>query len=133
MLQPTKSRLLRVKEIQGVVVARFRVGHIRDEQVVRQVGRSLARLVRGTKRPRVLVDCRRVEYLSSLMIALLLQLRERAEAASGRLVLCRLQPRVAEIFALTGLDQEIEIYPQRTQALASFAPAAEPAASVAPG
>jgi anti-anti-sigma factor len=134
MAQQTQTRLFKVQDARGVLVARCQVRKLRDEPVVRLVARVLRRLARARSRPHIVLNFRKVEYISSLMVARLLQLAERVRKAEGRLVLCGLQPKVAEVCALVGLDREIDIYPDKQQAWASFASAAAaPAESATPG
>jgi anti-sigma B factor antagonist len=114
------AHLLEAEEVGDVTVIRFRGRHIRDEEAIRAVARSLTRLVERDGRSRLLLDFAEIEHLASLIIAVLLKLRDRTRKAGGRLILCGLRPDVAEVFAITGVDKVFDIYPGEQQALASF-------------
>ena len=114
------AHLLEAEEVGEVTVVRFRGRHIREEEAIRAVSRSLGRLVERDGRTRLLLDFAGIEHLASLIIAALLQLRDRTRKAGGRLALCGLRPDVAEVFRITGVDKVLNIYPGEQEALASF-------------
>ena len=57
----------------------------------------------GQGSQKIAVDFQHVEYVSSVAFRPLLSLHRRVHQLEGRLVLCNLQPLVAEIFQATGL------------------------------
>jgi anti-anti-sigma factor len=90
----------------------------RDVSVVRPFGRSLAlevveRIValgrnRTEGRPLV-IDMSQVEYLSSAVIARLVEFRKDVASRGGRLRIRNLHSDLAEVFRITRLDQAFEL------------------------
>jgi anti-sigma B factor antagonist len=111
---------LEMEEIDGVLTLRFRDRLLVDERAIREMGPELLRLVKERGCSRLLLDFGLVEHLCSSSIGMLLQLRTHVERAGGRIVLCSLQPEVANVFTVTGLDRHFRIYGDRKKALDSF-------------
>jgi anti-anti-sigma factor len=91
--------------------------HERVTQVLWQAGRGQARLV---------VDCAGVRFISGRFLSALLSVMKRLGTRPGDIVLCHLDPNLAEIFRVTRLDQVFPIYPTRQQALAADWPETRP-------
>jgi serine/threonine-protein kinase RsbW len=68
----------------------------------------------------VIVDLHEVSFLSSSGLRTLLLLARELRRKSGDLVLCSLQPQVAEVFHLTGFDQIFQLHHTREEAAAHF-------------
>jgi anti-anti-sigma factor len=122
MAKQSLKRRLEVEATGAVAVVHLRDPHIRDQPVIRDISRELSDLLEHDH-VRLLLDFARVEYLSSGFVGPLMQLRDRARAAGTEVAVVGLRPELAEVFALAGLDQELVVYADRQQALASFAKA----------
>ena len=61
--------------------------------------------VQGT----VTLDCRKLEYISSAGLGVLLKTQKRLMAAGGKLKLAGVNPHLRDIFAYSGFDQIFEI------------------------
>jgi anti-anti-sigma factor len=118
MAKQSSKRRLEVEETGAVAVVHFRDSHIRDQPVIRDISRELSDLLEHDHVCLVL-DFARVEYLSSGFVGPLVQLRDRAQAAGTEMAVVGLRSELAEVFALAGLDQELVVYADRQQALAS--------------
>ena len=71
--------------------------------------------------PRVLIDFDGVEFISSAILGKLIKLNGRVVTdRQGRLVLCCLAERIADVFKITGLEQLFTICKTRDEALASL-------------
>jgi anti-sigma B factor antagonist len=57
----------------------------------------------------VTLDCRRLDYVSSAGLSVLLRTQKRLLPASGKLRLAGLQPHIRDIFVYSGFDQLFEI------------------------
>lgn len=68
----------------------------------------------------IIVELRDVTFLSSSGLRTLLLLARELRRDGGDLVLCALQPQVAEVFHLTGFDQIFQIHHTREEAAAGF-------------
>lgn len=68
----------------------------------------------------IVVELRDVTFLSSSGLRALLLLARELRRDGGDLVLCALQPQVAEVFHLTGFDQIFQLHHTREEATAGF-------------
>ncbi len=55
------------------------------------------------------IDCSAMEYTSSQGLRIFLMLQKSVMAHSGKMVLCKLQPQVKEVFDITGFSNIIKI------------------------
>lgn len=105
-----------------------------DFRVVTLAGRidaatapEVNRMVRQAMRDggkQIVVELRDVTFLSSSGLRALLLLARELRRDGGDLVLCALQPQVAEVFHLTGFDQIFQLHHTREEAAAGFGSAA---------
>jgi len=68
-------------------------------------------------RNEILVDCARLDFVTSAGLRVLLVTGKRVAAAGGRLVLCALNPSVREVFDISGFANLFPILPARESAL----------------
>jgi anti-anti-sigma factor len=69
---------------------------------------------------KLLLDCSRLDYVSSTGLRVLLTILKKAKAAQGKFVLCSLQENIREIFEISGFSGIFEVYPDRAAALKAF-------------
>ncbi len=96
------------------------VGRI-DSSNAAAAEREVLGLVQGPA-PQVLLDLRRVEYLSSAGLRVLLVVAKACRAAGGRAVIEAPTASVAQVLTMSGFDKIIPILPTREAALAALAP-----------
>lgn len=68
----------------------------------------------------IVVELRDVTFLSSSGLRALLLLARELRKDGGDLMLCALQPQVAEVFHLTGFDQIFKLHHTREEAVSAF-------------
>jgi len=66
----------------------------------------------GNPEGRLILDFGNVRFIQGLELGTLVILHARMKAAGGRLTIINVQPQIYEVFALTGLNQLIEISQQ---------------------
>ena len=71
----------------------------------------------GKGRNEILVDCARLDFVTSAGLRVLLMTGKRVAAAGGRLALCALNPSVREVFDISGFANLFPILPARESAL----------------
>jgi anti-sigma B factor antagonist len=104
-----------------VMVVDFRQASLMDPIVLEASGRRLNALVDEEDQRQIILDFERVQYLSSQAIGILLTMKKKLDALpKSRLVLCGIQPRLAELLRITRLDKVLTIKPSQKEALASF-------------
>ena len=100
---------LRVASDEGMTIATIVESDIVDAAVVRQLGEELCRLADEAGSTIIILDCRKVRYISSAALNKLIVFRKRVVGAGGQLVLCRLRPAISEVFRVTRLNQMFNI------------------------
>lgn len=65
----------------------------------------------------VLVDCEKMDYISSSGLRILLLALKQSGQTGAHLALCSLQPGIVEIFKISAFDSIFSIYPDRQKAL----------------
>jgi anti-anti-sigma factor len=87
----------------GVLVLTILDTHLQEEKVAEALSQELLRLLDECRADRVVVDCHRIQYVSSVAFRPLLQLRRTLQERGGRLVLCCLNKVVGDVFYTTRL------------------------------
>jgi anti-anti-sigma factor len=80
------------------------------------VGDQLTRLADAARGEHVQIDLSPVDFLSSAALSRFLALHRKCQAAGGRFSLMNARPMVREVFAITRLDQIIDIGPAADRA-----------------
>jgi len=68
----------------------------------------------GNPQGRLILDFGNVRFIQGLELGTLVILHARMKAAGGRLTIINVQPQIYEVFALTGLNQLIDISQQHS-------------------
>jgi len=69
---------------------------------------------------KILVDCSKMDYVSSSGLRILLMALKKITMAKGKFVLCCLQENIREIFEISGFTNIFEIYATQEEALKVF-------------
>ena len=111
-----------LQPIGPVTIVEFNQPSLMDPVVLEDAGRRLNELVDAEDRRQIILDFERVQYLSSQAIGILLTLKKKLDALPhSRLILCGIQPRLAELLRITRLDKVLTMKPTQKEALAAFA------------
>lgn len=65
----------------------------------------------------VLLDFAELQYISSAGLRIVLLAAKKMKTAGGKLVLCSLNPQIAEVFQISGFSNILDIHPSRDSAL----------------
>src|SRR5215813_5801438 len=68
----------------------------------------------------VLLDCGKLDYISSAGLRVVLRASKRLNALDGWFALCTLNANVREVFRISGFDTIMTIHPDAAAALATF-------------
>ena len=90
-----------------------------DMAVAPELSQALKELIDQGRRQLVL-DLGQVDYVDSAGLGALVASIKRARGAGGDIRLCALQPDVRSIFDMTRLVKVVDVFPSRTDALASW-------------
>jgi anti-sigma B factor antagonist len=119
MAMPVHHPWLQVGQIGDVTVVRFTHPQLVDGSEVEAVGEQLLRLPEAGC-AKVVVNLAAVSRMTSTVVAKLVALEQKVRAAHGRLVLCGLQPPIAEVFKILRMLPRFTICQGERQALESF-------------
>jgi anti-anti-sigma factor len=114
---------LRLSMVKDVAVVEIRTREIHGPQLAQELGHELATVTAQDWARRVLVNFRRVGFLSSTGFAAMFRLVSRARAEGREVKLCAMEPGVRLGAEIVGLDKVAEIHDDEGAALRAFAQA----------
>ena len=103
-----------------VIIAQLTDRKILDEPNITQIGEQLRGLIAEEPRPRLVLDFDLVSHMSSSTLGMLITLNKRVREREGQLRLCNIHPALREIFAITRLDEILDIHDSRNSAVTSL-------------
>lgn len=116
----TAYRRIARTERAGVTVLRFTETKITDAGRIDELSRELTQLVDSERPFKVLLSFEKVDYLSSEALRVFLKLHKKLQTNGGVLKLCSVDPKILQVFVITGLDKLFDIRPAEADALAAF-------------
>lgn len=120
-MSATKLKHLNLRDVDGVAVVGFvDSALLYATDLVLDIGAELRSVVKDMHKDRVLLDFDKVQYVSSMMLAQLVQLEKDVRAVKGQLKICGLGPVLRDTFHLSRFDSILDIHPDETSALKSF-------------
>jgi anti-anti-sigma factor len=110
---------LEVEQVDEVTVVKFTHRELLNESEIEIVGDLLSRLpAQGCAK--IVVNLAAVYRMTSGMVGKFVALRQKVRAADGQLVLCGLQPAIADVFKILQLLPLFTVCANQQQALASL-------------
>jgi anti-anti-sigma factor len=112
---------LRLSMVKDVAVIEIRTRDIQGPQLAQELGHELAAVLAQDWAKRILVDFRKVAYLSSTGFAAIFKLVSRARAEGRAVKLCAMEGGVRLGAEIVGLQNVVEIHDDEATALRAFA------------
>ena len=112
---------LRLSMVKDVAVVEIRTRDLHGPQLAQELGAELALVTAQDWARRLLVNFRRVAFLSSTGFAALFRLMRRAQAEGRQVKFCAMEPGVRLGAEIVGLDKVAEIHDDEGAALRAFA------------
>ena len=99
-------------EYMGIAtVVSFTDEKILEEKDISKLQDSIMSLIDSdAKKTKLILDFRNVRFLSSAVLGMLIRISKRVYEREGRLKLCKLDPKIYEIFKITRLTKTFDIY-----------------------
>jgi anti-sigma B factor antagonist len=117
----SEYQFINVKYVDAVAIVSFSESMAMFEgDKVQSVGKELSDLVDSRKDPKILLNLSNAHFMSSAMLAHLVKLHRKTQAAKGRLRLCGLRPVILDAFKVSQFDKIFEIFPDEVSALKKF-------------
>ncbi|HMP03637.1 MAG TPA: STAS domain-containing protein [Gemmatales bacterium] len=111
---------LDIQPVGDISVVSFTINKVIDEQVIEAIGKQLFSLVDDRGINKIVLNFMKVDYLSSFMIGKLVTLNKKVTAAKGKLALCCIDAKIADIFTITGLNKVFKMFKEEHEALQSM-------------
>ncbi len=112
---------LKVRQQGQVQVVEFEDRKILEELVISQINEKLSELVEADPQPRLLLDFKNVEHMSSAALSVLIDISNKIKQRKGKLVLTNIQPQIFEVFKITRLNKLLNIQSTTQAALEALA------------
>jgi anti-sigma B factor antagonist len=116
---------LRLSMVKDVAVVEIRTKEIQGLQLAQELGHELALVMAQDWARRVLLDFRKVAYISSTGFAAIFKMVSRAKAEGREVKLCGMAHGVRLGAEIVGLEKVVELHDGEASALRAFA-AVEP-------
>jgi anti-anti-sigma factor len=110
------------RTIDHWTIARFESSTLTDSQVIERASIELTeRIAKMPLRPMLLINFKSVEFVSSQVIALLLNANKKIAEKSGTLMLCRVSPKIRQALEITGLLGQFTMARSETEVVGPIA------------
>jgi len=112
---------LKIRRQGQVQIVEFEDRKILEEPVITRIGEQLNGLVEAQAEPRLILDFKKVEHLSSAALGVLITLSKQIDERNGRLALANIQPQIYEVFRITRLNKLFNIHNSTDAAVQALA------------
>jgi len=109
-----------MRQIKDVAVVTIQEAALLNTTTIDRLGESLFELVDKKALKRISLDFSRVKFLASSALGMLLNLRKKATAIDGTVVICGIHPELHKVFKITNLDKLFGFFDTEEEALHSF-------------
>ncbi len=105
---------------QGVTIVQFTDPKVVGRRDIKLIGAELTKMVEENGVLKMLVNVKKLQYLSSAVLGKLISLHKSLRTNTGVLKLCNVAPTIYEAFEITRLNKIFDIYKSEAQALEAF-------------
>ena len=117
---PELQAKISVRKQGGVTIVQLEDRKILEELVINQILERLSKLADAESEPKLLVDFKNVEHLSSAALGMLITLNKQLADQQGQLVLASIHPQIYEVFKITRLNKLFNIQKTTQDAINAF-------------
>jgi len=107
----------RITLLQTVNVIELALPQSLDVVEFDRLNESMKTLLNGKAAGQWVIDFTSVSYIGSAMLGLIVNIRQQVKTAGGKLVLCGMSPRLAEIFRMCSMERLFTITKTRADAI----------------
>ena len=83
---------------------------ILEDEAIRSLQQSIMSVIDEGDHICLVLDFQNVQFLSSAVLGLLIKISKRVHESDGQLRLCRINPKIYEVFKITRLTKTFDIY-----------------------
>jgi len=117
---PEAEAKLTINQQDNICVVEFEDRKILEELAINQIQEQLSELIMSQDAPKLLLNFRKVEHLSSAALGVLITLNKLVNESQGQLVLANIHPQIYEVFKITRLNKLFNIKGTTDEALRAF-------------
>ena len=103
------------QESTGVVV--FKTNSLSNLDEIKSIADKVYDFVTGNKLKKVIIDFSEVQFFSSQVLGMLLNVRTKLQPFKGEVIISAINPRLYRVFRITNLDKIFRFFPDRQAAL----------------
>lgn len=103
------------QESTGVVV--FKTNSLSNLDEIKSIADQVYDFVSGNKLTKVIIDFSEVQFFSSQVLGMLLNVRTKLQPLKGEVIISSINPRLYRVFRITNLDKIFRFFPDRQAAL----------------
>jgi anti-anti-sigma factor len=111
------KEFFQVQEQQGATIVELSLPDSIDVMAFDELNDTVLQLVEGKSGGMWIIDLTDVQYMGSAMLGLIVNIRQRIKSGGGRLALCNLSSKLAEIIRACCMEQLFTIAKTRADAL----------------
>ncbi len=100
---------LKIVQRGPIRVVEFEDRKILEDVIINQIGAQLGEMIDEGPEPRLVLDFKNVEHLSSAALGILITLEKQVAQRRGKLALANIQPQIYEVFRITRLNKLFNI------------------------
>lgn len=112
----TASNLL-IEKFKDATVVTIQDPRLLESRTLDALGEDLYRLVDQMNRKMLVVDCSKVQFLSSAAFSVFINLHKKSAAIKGTLILCGLKKDLMQVFEITRLTKLFKFAPDEKAAV----------------
>jgi len=106
-----------VSQVDDVTTVSFRAASLLDTATIENIANELYALVDRQARRKILLNFSAVQFCSSQMLSVLLNLDRKASAIGGRIVICRMKSDLKKVFKTMKLEKVLNFAASEAQAV----------------
>jgi len=91
-----------------------------DEITIQGVFKDIMAVLEKTQEPNLLIDFRRVNFMSSSALGMLIRVHKKCKEFKIAMKLSNISPNIREVFKITGLEKIFDIYDDAADAQEAF-------------
>jgi anti-anti-sigma factor len=111
------AELFQLQTETSVSIIQMKLPESIDSADFDRLNQNLLALIEAKSPKSWVIDFTDVDYMGSAMLGLMVNFRQRVQAARGKLALCSLSPKLLDIFQTCCLDRLFKIAKNRQEAI----------------
>ena len=101
----------------SVAVVAFEAASLSDVEGIATASKQIKEFVDETRPNKLIFDFRRVNFFSSLVLGVLLEIRSKLAMYNGEVAISAMNPQLYKIFRITNLDKIFKFFPDKESAV----------------